>query len=119
VVSADYEKRNYANDANQYVDVLYNLNNFNRYFYFFFAYSFLSCAMIHNIYSSHITCKCPFYRPFLLRDVYDDMILDGIQPISDTFAPLFVGCMKGSRLQDAFYFYEEMKSMGYIPDVSM
>jgi pentatricopeptide repeat protein len=47
------------------------------------------------------------------------MILDGIQPISDTFAPLFVGCMKGSRLQDAFYFYEEMKSMGYIPDVSM
>ena len=60
-----------------------------------------------------------FCRPFLLRDVYDDMILDGIQPISDTFAPLFVGCMKGGRLQDAFYFYDEMKSMGYIPDVSL
>ena len=60
-----------------------------------------------------------FCRPFLLRDVYDDMILDGIQPISDTFAPLFVGCMKGGRLQDAFYFYDEMKCMGYIPDVSL
>ena len=32
VVSADYERRNYARDVNQYVDVLYNLNNFNRYF---------------------------------------------------------------------------------------
>lgn len=55
-------------------------------------------------------------RPFLLRDVYDDMLLDGIQPHSDTFVPLLVGCMKGSRLQDAFFFYDEMKSMGYIPD---
>ncbi|KAH7437726.1 hypothetical protein KP509_05G086100 [Ceratopteris richardii] len=84
VVSANYEKRNYAKDLNQYTDVLYNLNNANR--------------------------------PFLLRDVYDDMILDGIQPHSDTFVPLLVGCMKGSRLQDAFYFYDEMKCMGYIPD---
>ncbi|MCO5564196.1 hypothetical protein L7F22_017854 [Adiantum nelumboides] len=55
-------------------------------------------------------------RPFLLRDVYDDMILDGIQPKSDTFVPLLVGCLKGSRLQDAFYFYDEMKLMGYVPD---
>ena len=33
VVSADYEKRNYARDVNQYTDVLYNLNNFNRYLF--------------------------------------------------------------------------------------
>lgn len=84
LVSADYERRNYAKDANQYTDVLYNINNTNR--------------------------------SFLLRDVYEDMILDGIQPLSDTFVPLLVGCMKGSRLQDAFYFYDEMKCMGYIPD---
>ncbi|KAI5078643.1 hypothetical protein GOP47_0006314 [Adiantum capillus-veneris] len=84
IAPADYERRNYAKDVNQYTDVLYNLNNANR--------------------------------PFLLRDVYDDMILDGIQPHSDTFVPLLVGCMKGSRLQDAFYFYDEMKCMGYVPD---
>jgi pentatricopeptide repeat protein len=47
------------------------------------------------------------------------MILDGIQPVSDTFTPLLVGCMKGGRMQDAFYFYEEMKCMGYIPDVCL
>lgn len=84
VIPAEYEKRNYARDVNQYTDVLYNLNNFNR--------------------------------SFLLRDVYDDMLLDGIQPHSDTFLPLLVGCMKSGRLQDAFFFYEEMKCMGYIPD---
>ncbi|KAM5581812.1 pentatricopeptide repeat-containing protein [Rosa sericea] len=55
---------------------------------------------------------------FLLRDVYDDMSLDGVQPDRDTFHSLILGSMKGARLQDAFYFTEQMKSMGLVPDVN-
>ncbi|XP_058102037.1 pentatricopeptide repeat-containing protein At4g35850, mitochondrial [Magnolia sinica] len=58
-------------------------------------------------------------RHFLLRDVYDDMLLDGVQPIRDTFHSLIIGSMKGSRLQDAFFFREEMKAMGLVPDVAL
>ncbi|KAG9446415.1 hypothetical protein H6P81_012543 [Aristolochia fimbriata] len=58
-------------------------------------------------------------RHFLLRDVYDDMLLDAVQPSRDTFHSLIVGTMKGSRLQDAFYFRDEMKAMGLIPDVAL
>ncbi|KAL5705341.1 hypothetical protein ACHQM5_023656 [Ranunculus cassubicifolius] len=43
-------------------------------------------------------------RQWLLRDVYDDMLLDGVQPTRGTFHSLIVGTMKGTRLQDAFFF---------------
>nr|XP_048336357.1 pentatricopeptide repeat-containing protein At4g35850, mitochondrial-like [Ziziphus jujuba var. spinosa] len=56
-------------------------------------------------------------RHFLLRDVYNDMMLDGVQPTRDTFHSLIVGTMKCSCLQDAFYFSDQMKSMGLVPDV--
>ncbi|XP_030530844.1 pentatricopeptide repeat-containing protein At4g35850, mitochondrial [Rhodamnia argentea] len=55
----------------------------------------------------------------LLRDVYDDMTLDGVQPTRDVFHSLIVGTMRGSRLQDAFFFRDEMKSMGLVPDVPL
>lgn len=58
-------------------------------------------------------------RPYLLRDVYDDMLLDGVKPERDTFHSLIVGTMKGSRLQDAFFFRDEMKSLGLAPDVAL
>ncbi|TVU17874.1 hypothetical protein EJB05_33934 [Eragrostis curvula] len=58
-------------------------------------------------------------RPYLLRDAYDDMILDGVQPVRDTFHSLIVGTMKGSRLQDALYFRDQMKEMGLQPDVNI
>ncbi|XP_010265575.1 PREDICTED: pentatricopeptide repeat-containing protein At4g35850, mitochondrial [Nelumbo nucifera] len=58
-------------------------------------------------------------RHYLLRDVYDDMMLDGIQPTRDTFHSLIVGTMKGARLQDAFFFRDEMKAMGLLPDVAL
>ncbi|XP_054779429.1 pentatricopeptide repeat-containing protein At4g35850, mitochondrial-like [Prosopis cineraria] len=58
-------------------------------------------------------------RHFLLRDVYDDMMLDGVQPIRDTFHSFIVGTMKGSRLQDAFFFRDQMKVMGLTPDVTL
>lgn len=56
-------------------------------------------------------------RHYLLRDVYDDMKLDGVQPIADIFHSFVVGVMKGARLNDALFFREEMKSMGIAPDV--
>lgn len=55
----------------------------------------------------------------MLRDVYDDMLLDGVQPTRDTFHSLIIGMMKGTRLQDAFYFRDEMKAMGLVPDVAL
>ncbi|XP_010231720.1 pentatricopeptide repeat-containing protein At4g35850, mitochondrial [Brachypodium distachyon] len=58
-------------------------------------------------------------RPYLLRDAYDDMILDGVQPVRDTFHNLIVGTMKGSRMQDAFYFRDQMREMGLQPDVNL
>lgn len=56
-------------------------------------------------------------RHYLLRDVYDDMKLDGVQPTADIFHSFVVGTMKGARLSDAFFFREEMKAMGIAPDV--
>ncbi|XP_072996493.1 pentatricopeptide repeat-containing protein At4g35850, mitochondrial [Typha latifolia] len=87
VESAEYAKRNYANNVSEYNTVIGSL----------------------------IAQR----RGYLLRDVYDDMLLDGVQPVRDTFHALIVGTMKGSRLQDAFYFREEMKAMGLPPDVNL
>ncbi|MED6181220.1 hypothetical protein PIB30_017416 [Stylosanthes scabra] len=58
-------------------------------------------------------------RYYLLRDAYDDMMLDGVIPNRDTFRSLVVGTMKGSRLQDAFFFFNQMKTMGLVPDVTL
>lgn len=59
------------------------------------------------------------FRPYLLRDAYDDMMLDGVKPERETFHTLIVGTMKGSRLQDALYFRDQMKEMGLKPDVRL
>nr|AKF43305.1 pentatricopeptide repeat superfamily protein [Geranium phaeum] len=58
-------------------------------------------------------------RHYLLRDVYDDMVLDGVQPSRDAFYSLIIGSMKGARLQDVLFFRDEMKAMGLVPDVSL
>lgn len=55
---------------------------------------------------------------YLLRDVYEDMQMDGVRPVRDTFHTLITGCMKGQRVQDVLYFFDEMKAMGLAPDVS-
>ncbi|KAG0627172.1 hypothetical protein M758_2G179600 [Ceratodon purpureus] len=56
-------------------------------------------------------------RSFLMRDVYEDMQLDGVRPVRNTFHTLITGCMKGQRLMDAIYFFDEMKAMGLQPDI--
>ncbi|KAL4193237.1 hypothetical protein AMTRI_Chr06g175870 [Amborella trichopoda] len=70
-------------------------------------------------YNTVLSCLISQKRHFLLRDVYEDMLLDGVQPVRDVFHSLIVGTMKGARLQDAFFFRDEMKSMGLLPDVAL
>ncbi|OAE32633.1 hypothetical protein AXG93_3569s1080 [Marchantia polymorpha subsp. ruderalis] len=55
----------------------------------------------------------------LVRDVYEDMLLDGVQPLRDTFYLLITGAMQTVRLQDVMFFFDEMKAMGITPDVAM
>lgn len=65
-----------------------------------------------------VCCSIHFwFRYFSLTDVYDDMMLDGVQPTMDVFHLLISGTMKGARFQHAFFFRDEMKAMGLIPDV--
>ncbi|GBG61376.1 hypothetical protein CBR_g20407 [Chara braunii] len=56
-------------------------------------------------------------RAYLMRDVYEDMLMDGIRPNRDTYHLLIPACMKAHRLQDVMYFFSEMKSSGLIPDL--
>ncbi|KAL8097706.1 hypothetical protein AgCh_030720 [Apium graveolens] len=58
-------------------------------------------------------------RNYLVRDVYDDMMLDPVKPERRTFHSLIACAMKGVRLQDAFYFRDQMLAMGLIPDVAL
>lgn len=59
---------------------------------------------------------CVKRKPYLLRDVYDDMLLDGVQPEFMTFHLLITGASLGNRLQDAVHFFDEMKGMGFNPN---
>ncbi|KAH9742578.1 pentatricopeptide repeat-containing protein [Citrus sinensis] len=68
-------------------------------------------------YNTVVTSLTSQRRFFLLRDVYDDMMLDGVQPTRDLFHSLIVGTMKGSRLQDTFFFRDQMKANGFLPDI--
>lgn len=47
------------------------------------------------------------------------MMLDGVKPEPDTFRSLIVGTMRGLQLQDAFFFRDQMRSMGLVPDVAL
>ncbi|XP_019263857.1 PREDICTED: pentatricopeptide repeat-containing protein At4g35850, mitochondrial-like isoform X3 [Nicotiana attenuata] len=68
-------------------------------------------------YSTVIISLTAQRRHYLLRDVYDDMMPDGVKPERDTLHSLLIGTMKGAHLQDAFFFRDEMKTMGLVPDL--
>ncbi|XP_019263855.1 PREDICTED: pentatricopeptide repeat-containing protein At4g35850, mitochondrial-like isoform X1 [Nicotiana attenuata] len=70
-------------------------------------------------YSTVIISLTAQRRHYLLRDVYDDMMPDGVKPERDTLHSLLIGTMKGAHLQDAFFFRDEMKTMGLVPDVAL
>lgn len=116
VSSEDYAKRNYANNVSEYNTVVSSLTAQRRFLLFSPLYTALQSLALH-------VSKCvnkfidAHNRYFLLRDVYDDMMIDGVQPTRDTFHSLIVGTMKGGRLQDTFFFRDQMKAMGLVPDV--
>ncbi|XVF16306.1 hypothetical protein REPUB_Repub10bG0019900 [Reevesia pubescens] len=58
-------------------------------------------------------------QAFSVEGVYGDMMLDGVKPTRDTFEALIMGTMRGARLQDAFFFRDEMKAMGLVPEVAL
>ncbi|OMO69229.1 hypothetical protein COLO4_29188 [Corchorus olitorius] len=70
-------------------------------------------------YNNVLTSLSSRRRHYLLRDAYDDMMLDGVQPNRETFHALVMGTMKGARLQDALFFTDEMKAMGLVPEVAL
>ncbi|CAM8907563.1 unnamed protein product [Rhodiola kirilowii] len=70
-------------------------------------------------YNTVISALTAQRRHYLLRDVYDDMMLDGVQPNRDTFHSFVIGTMKGARMEDALFFKDEMKAMGLLPDVAL
>jgi hypothetical protein len=123
----EYSRRNYANNASEYNTVVGAVTAQRRSLFFYVnIFCWEQKASIVILYDSlcvrapHLcvfvlVCVCD--RHFLLRDVYDDMMLDGVQPTRDVFHSLIVGTMKGARLEDGFYFRDQMKVMGLIPDV--
>ena len=122
-----YAKRNYANNVSEYNTVINSLSAQRRSFanliiqrrnlMDFVYFLFFSLFCIFKGFIGSFWC-CDGDRHFLLRDVYDDMMLDGVQPSRDIFHSLVVGAMRGARLHDAFFFREQMKTLGLVPDVS-
>lgn len=76
-------------------------------------------AINESEYNTVITSLAAQRRHFLVRDVYDDMMLDGVKPGRDTFHALIASTLKGARLQDAFYFHHQMRANGLVPDVAL
>lgn len=58
-------------------------------------------------------------RIYLLRNVYDHMILDGVKPEKDTFSMLIGDSMKGVCLHICFFLHVQMKSTVLIPHVGV
>ena len=81
-----------------------------------FVYVFFFSLYIFKGFIGWFWC-CDGDRHYLLRDVYDDMMLDGVQPSREIFHSLIVGTMRGARFQDAFFFRDQMKILGLVPDV--
>ncbi|PWA91657.1 pentatricopeptide repeat (PPR) superfamily protein [Artemisia annua] len=73
--------------------------------------------MQHDIAGRHSLIDSQELLMWLLRDMYDDMMFDGVKPERDTFHGLIAGSVKGVRLQDCFFFRDQMMSMSYIPYV--
>lgn len=79
----------------------------------------LNYAINESEYTTVINSLTAQRRNYLVRDLYDDMMLDGVKPERDTFHALIASTMKGARLQDAFYFRDQMRAMGLVPDVAL
>ncbi|KAL4427822.1 hypothetical protein ABPG75_001911 [Micractinium tetrahymenae] len=55
-------------------------------------------------------------RAYLIRDVVDEMWLNGIRPDKFVLQTGLFACMKARKLGDAMFFFEEMQRRGMEPD---
>ena len=54
-------------------------------------------------------------RSFLLRDIYEEMALNGVPPDAFFLETAVEYCMRTSRVGDCFYFYNELLRRGMQP----
>ncbi|CAI6003436.1 unnamed protein product [Closterium sp. NIES-65] len=55
-------------------------------------------------------------KPYLLRTLYGDMLMDGVQPNFVTFHAAITACMRANRLHDLVFFFNQMRARGITPD---
>ncbi len=58
---------------------------------------------------------CNLCRTFLIRDVMDEMLLNGLAPDRVFLELSITHCMRASRIGDCFYYYNEMQRRGMQP----
>lgn len=61
-------------------------------------------------------CQC---RTFLIRDVMDEMMLNGLVPDRVFLELSIMHCMRSSRIGDCFFYYNEMKRRGMQPSAKL
>ena len=59
----------------------------------------------------------PRCRAYLLRDVFDEMSLNGVRPTRPVWLTALHIAMRARKLGDALHFWEEMRRHGVEPDV--
>lgn len=57
-------------------------------------------------------------RAYLIRDVVDEMSLNGVRPDKFVLQTGLFACMKARKLGDAMFFFEEMQRRGMEPDTA-
>lgn len=64
-------------------------------------------------------CNCPRLcrRSWLIRLVYEEMLVDGIPPDWTTFEEAMYQLMRARRVGDCLYFFKEMQRWGRQPNV--
>ncbi len=67
---------------------------------------FILLCMMHS---------CDLHRTFLIRDVMDEMLLNGLAPDRVFLELSITHCMRASRIGDCFYYYNEMQRRGMQP----
>ncbi len=56
-------------------------------------------------------------RAYKIRDVFEEMDLNGVAPQAMTFFRAMFACMKARRLGDTLYYWDRMQRSGIQPDV--
>ena len=57
-------------------------------------------------------------RAYKIRDILEEMHLDGVVPNVDTYFRAMFASMQARRLGDALFFWEDMRKHGILADVS-